>query len=108
MAITKIGEETPAFLGAPPRPLVVMIADIADHLQRMLVERQQPVLLHRHSAAGNRVGVKHTSHFRPGETHSAGYRKAAAVDLAFRGLDLVALGVDLDQRRRGNVFEQET
>src|SRR5438445_5192055 len=65
MAITEIGEETRAFLGAPPRLLVVMIGDIADHLQRMLVERQQPILLRRHSAAGNRVGVKHTSHFRP-------------------------------------------
>src|SRR5947207_11010102 len=74
----------------------------------MLVERQQPVFLHRHSAACNRVGVEHTSHFRPGEMHRAGYRKAAAVDFAFRGLDLVALGVDLDQRRRSNLFEQET
>jgi hypothetical protein len=27
---------------------------------------------------------------------------------AFRGLDLVALDIDLDQRRRGNLVEQQT
>jgi len=54
------------------------------------------------------VGVKYASHFRPGHVHSAGKRKAAAVDLAFRGLDLIALGVNLHQRRRSNLFEQET
>jgi hypothetical protein len=54
------------------------------------------------------VGVKHASHFRPGHVHGAGYRKAAAVDLAIRGLDLVALDIDLDQRRRGNLVEQQT
>src|SRR5438128_310163 len=52
MAITEIGEEARAFLGASRRPLVVVIGDLADHLQCMLVERQQPVFLHRYGAAG--------------------------------------------------------
>ena len=59
VAIAEIGEEARAFLRASPRALVVMIGDIADHLQRMLVERQQSVSLHRHGAAGDRVGVEH-------------------------------------------------
>jgi len=80
------------------RTLVIVIGDVADHLQRMLVERQQPVLLHRHGAAGDRVRMEHTTQFWPGYMHCAGYREAGAVDLPFRGLDLVALGIDLDQR----------
>jgi RNA-directed DNA polymerase len=39
VAITKIGKEARAFLGASRRPLVVVIGDITDHLQRVLVER---------------------------------------------------------------------
>ena len=40
VAITEIGEQACAFLGVSPRALIVVIGDIADHLQRMLVERQ--------------------------------------------------------------------
>src|ERR1700724_1196023 len=40
--------------------------------------------------------------------HRAGNRKAAAVDRALRRLDLVAFDIDLDQRRRSDLFEQET
>jgi hypothetical protein len=108
VAVTEIGEEAGAFIGVSPCALIVVVGDIADDLQRMLVERQQPVLLHRHGAACDRVGVEDARHFQPGPMHGAGYRKAGAIDLAFRGLDLVALGIDLDQRRRGELIEQET
>jgi hypothetical protein len=40
--------------------------------------------------------------------YTAGYREAATVDLAFRGLDLLAFDIDLDQRRRGHFVEQQT
>ena len=88
------------------RPLlVVVIGDVADHLQGVLVERQQPIPLHRYGAAGNRVGVEHASDLWPRHIDRARYREPAAVDLGFRGLDLVALGIDLDKRRRGNLVE---
>ena len=98
VAITEIGEQARAFLGVSPGAFVVVIGNVADHLQRMLVERQQPVLLHRHGAAGDRVGVDHADQLRAGHVHRARYREAAAVDLAIRGIDLVARGIDLDQR----------
>lgn len=41
VAITKIGEEAGTFLGVSRRAFAVVISDIADHLQCMLVERQQ-------------------------------------------------------------------
>jgi len=40
VAIAEIGEEADALLGVSCRALVVMIRDVADHLQGMLVERQ--------------------------------------------------------------------
>jgi hypothetical protein len=95
--IAEIGEQARALVGVSPRAFVVVIGDIADHLQRMLVERQQPVLLHRHGAAGDRVRVQHASQLRPSHMYRTGDREATAVDLAVRGLDLVAPGIDLDQ-----------
>ena len=61
VAITKIGEEAGTFLGVSRRAFAVVISDIADHLQCMLIERQQSVLLHRHGAAGDRVRVEHAT-----------------------------------------------
>jgi hypothetical protein len=36
-------------------------ATVTNHLQGMLVERQQLVPLHRHGATGNRMGAEHAS-----------------------------------------------
>ena len=40
VAITEIGEEACSFLGLSAGAFVVVISDVADHLQGMLVERQ--------------------------------------------------------------------
>ena len=65
MPITEIGEEACSFLCASARAFVVVIGDVADHLQGMLVQWQQPISLHRYGAAGNRVGVEHANDFGP-------------------------------------------
>ena len=62
----------------------------------------------RYGAAGNRVSVEHAGDFRPRPMERARYREPAAVDFGFRGLELVAIGIDLDQRRRSNLVEQKT
>ena len=81
--MTEIGEEACSFLGVSARALVVVICDVADHLQGMLVERQWPFLLHRYGATGNRVGVEHASDFWPRHMDRARYSEPAAVDLGF-------------------------
>ena len=78
--MAEIGEEACSFLGVSARALVVVIGDVADHLQGVLVERQQPIPLHRYGAAGNRVGVEHTSDLGPRHMDRARYREPAAVD----------------------------
>ena len=80
VAMTKIGEEACSFFGVAARALVVVKGDVADHLQGVLVERQQPIPLHRYGAAGNRVGVEHTSDLGPRHMDRARYREPAAVD----------------------------
>jgi hypothetical protein len=72
-----------SFLRVSAGAFVVVIGDIADHLQGMLVEWQQPISLHRYGAAGNRVGVEHASNFRPRHMDRARYREPAAVDHRF-------------------------
>jgi len=81
--MTEIGEEACSFFGVSAGALVVVVGDVADHLQGMLVERQQPISLHRYGAAGNRVGVEHASDFWPRHMDRARYREPAAVDLGF-------------------------
>ena len=61
VAITEIGEQARTLLGVSPRALIVVIGNVADHLQRMLIERQQSILLHRHGAAGDSMRVDHTT-----------------------------------------------
>ena len=80
MAITEIRKEACSFLGLSARAFVVVIGDVTDYLQGVLVERQQPVFLHRYGAAGNRVGVEHTSDFGLRQMDCARHREPAAVD----------------------------
>jgi hypothetical protein len=83
LAVTKIGEEASSFFWVSAGALVIVVSDVDDYLQRMLVEREQPVPLHRYGTAGNRVGVEHVSDSRPRHVHRARHREAAAIDLGF-------------------------
>ena len=76
-------------LGVSARTLVVVIGDVADHLEGMLIGRQHPVPLHRHGAPGNRMGVEHASNFRPRRMHRARHREPAAVISASEGSTLL-------------------
>jgi hypothetical protein len=104
--VAEIGQEAGALVGMSPGALIVVIGNVADHLQRILVDRQQSRLLHRHRAAGDRVGMDDAGDFRARPVDRAGDREAAAVDRVLRGFDRIASAVDLDQGRGGDLLIQ--
>ncbi len=87
--------------------LVIVVGNVADDLQSVLIKRQEPRLLHRDRASRDRMGVQYAVDFRPRLVHSTRDRKATAVDRNVRGLDLLAVGIDLDQRGGGHLLEQQ-
>src|SRR5947208_10004037 len=104
--VAEIGDETLALVEAPPGPLIVVIGDVPDHLECMLVERQQPRFLHRNGTPGDRVGVDHAVDVGAGHMDRAGDREAPAVELGIRALDRVPVDVELHQRGGGDLVVQ--
>ena len=103
-----MGEKARDFLGAAAGAGVVVVGDVANHAERMLVQREEPGFLHRHGAAGDRMGVDDAGDLRAGLMDRARDRKAAAIDRVLGGLDIVTVGVELDQRGGGDLLVQET
>ena len=99
VAIAKIPEEAFEFRGVPPSAFVVVIGDIGDHLQRMLVERQQTVLLHRLPRSRQRYECgSHSLPLRPAPCAQRWVsQNPPLLSSASEGFDLVALVIDLDQ-----------
>ena len=108
MPITEIGEQACTLLGVSPSALVVVIGNVADHLERVLIDWQQSMLLHRHGAAGDGVRVNHTPSSGRAKWIALGIAKPPPLSLGCNRLDRVARGVDLHQRRRSDLFVQQT
>src|SRR4051812_25483513 len=110
IVLAEIADDPLALVEIDRRPFVVVIADVADEADRSLRQRQQPALHGRHRDAGPGVGVQHAFDLRPRLVDRAVDHVAGLVD-AVVGVGLgddLALDVDLDQARRGDLLIKET
>ena len=102
----EIVDDALALVEVDGRALIVVIADMADEPHRGLRQRQQPARHRRHRHAGAGVGVEHAGDVRPRLVDGAVDHVTGFVD-AVVGVGLpddLALDVDLDQARRGDLL----
>ena len=105
----EIAHQPLALVEIDRRALVVVVADVAVEADRGLRQRQQPALHRRDRHAGARVGVQHAGNVRPRLVDRAVDHIAGVVD-AVVGVGLaddVAVDIDLDQARRGDLLVEQ-
>ena len=87
---------------------VVVVGQLAVDAQRMLAERQEPLLHRRHGDARARMGMQHRIGFRARFVDATVDHEPGLVDAQARGvLEDIALLVDLYERRGGDLVEHQ-
>jgi len=87
--------------------LVVVVAGMGEHRERVLGQGQQAVLLGRHADAGGGMAVHDAGHLRPAVVNRTMNRKSGRIDAVFARAQEVAVEVDLDQAGGGDLLEQQ-
>ena len=81
-----------------------MVANATIKLQRDLVQRQQPFFQARNCNASPRMRMHHPGCIVAGAVDGRVDGETGRIDLVRAIVELVAFGIDLDQRRRGDLF----
>jgi hypothetical protein len=98
----------PRLLGLVERgALEVVVADVVEHEERVLRDRQKPGPLGGDRDAVRGVGVQHALGVVAGAVDRAVDDEAGRVDVERRVLELVAGLVDLDEAGGGDLVEEE-
>ncbi len=91
---------------AQPRPVIVVVADLAAIGDGKLVDREQPHLLRRHGGAADRMQMHHRLCRWHRLVHHAVHDPSCRVERPAAARDIVALDVDLHEVGRRHLLEQ--
>jgi hypothetical protein len=103
--VAQVGEQALALLHVEGHALVVVICHLVVDQQRVLRKRQQAFVLRRYAAAVARVQVDHAFELGPCGVDAAVDDEAGRVDDVVGIAQQLAVLVDLDQARGGDLLE---
>ncbi len=108
LVVAQVVDQACALVEVERRALIVVIGNPVVEAHRVLGDEQEPALHRRQRHAGIRMGVHDARDLGPRAVHGAVDREPGGVDLVGAVVvDLVAVGIDLDQARRRDLVEHQ-